>query len=102
MKPHIKIYLNYFGYGEQDFIPCTNPECSCKAVSIHHIDKRGMGGSRNKDYIENLAALCMECHTKADNNKEFNEMIRYNHLRKINNARCMVSADDRKLDYTQC
>lgn len=83
MKKHVKIYINYFRYGEQDFIGCENPECRCKSVDIHHISKRGMGGSENKDTIENLAALCRECHIKADNIKEFNEIIRINHLKKI-------------------
>ena len=72
MKKHVRIYLNHFKYGEQDFIPCENPECCKRAVNIHHIDKRGMGGSKNKDNIENLAALCIEDHERADNNKEFN------------------------------
>ena len=83
MKKHVKIYLDHFGYGEQDFIPCENLNCGCLAVDIHHLSKRGMGGSKEKDNIENLAALCRKCHEKSDNNKEFNEIIRINHLKKI-------------------
>jgi len=73
--------MDHFGYGEQDFIPCTNPKCNKRAVSVHHIDKRGMGGSKRKDLIENLAALCMKDHEKADNDKKFNEIIRTAHLK---------------------
>ena len=69
MKKHVSIYLKAFGYGEQDLIPC---EC-CKfyhkdeirAVDIHHINPKGMGGTKGKDVILNLVALCRLCHDKA-------------------------------------
>ena len=61
MKKHTKIYMDYFGYGEQDFIPCEL--CGGKAVDIHHIHGRGKG----MDRIENLMALCRKCHTMAHN-----------------------------------
>ena len=54
MKKHTKIYMDYFGYGEQDFIPCEL--CGSKAVDIHHIR-----GRKNND-IDNLMALCRRCH----------------------------------------
>ena len=79
VKKHTKIYLKHFGYMEGDFIPCTN--CGSKAVDIHHISPRGMGGSKLKDYIENLAALCRTCHTKAESSGEFNEKIKQKHLK---------------------
>lgn len=62
MKPHIKIYLDFFGYSGQEFIPCEC--CGGKATDIHHIDARGMGGDPQgkKDVIENLMALCRKCH----------------------------------------
>lgn len=64
MKNHTKVYLKHFGYGEQDFIPCEC--CGNRAVDIHHIVSRGMGGVANNrlDIIENLQALCRSCHTK--------------------------------------
>jgi len=64
MKKHTKIYLDYFGYDAGDFIPCEI--CENKAVDIHHIEPRGMGGSKTKDTIENLQALCRSCHHEAD------------------------------------
>lgn len=48
------------GYDIHDFIPCE--VCDSKATDIHHIDARGMGGSKEKDVIENLMALCRKCH----------------------------------------
>ena len=62
MKAHTKIYLQKMGYDESDFIPCEI--CSHKAVDIHHIEARGMGGTGKKDDIENLMALCRSCHVQ--------------------------------------
>ena len=74
MKKHTKIYLDAFGYGEQDFIPCerclATTGRSCQAVDVHHIDRRGMGGSKGKDHIGNLIGLCRACHIKVESNRE--------------------------------
>ena len=78
MKPHVKIYLNYFGYGEQDFIPCSI--CGVKAVDLHHIKYKSRGG---KDNIENLIALCRKHHDMAHNEKLSEEYLRYMHLTKL-------------------
>lgn len=37
-----------------------------QAVDVHHIVPRGMGGSKNKDVIENMMALTREEHVKAE------------------------------------
>ena len=58
MKRHVKIYLDYFGYGIDDFVPCEL--CNKKAIDIHHVMGRGKG----KDVISNLMALCRNCHNK--------------------------------------
>ena len=60
MKKHTKIYLQGMGYDTTDFIPCE--VWGAKAVDIHHIEARGMGGTSTPDTIENLMALCRECH----------------------------------------
>ena len=64
MKKHTKIYMDYFGYDIGDFIKCE--VCPAPAVDVHHINRKGMGGSKTKDYIENLQALCRNCHYRAD------------------------------------
>lgn len=38
-----------------------------RATDIHHIDARGMGGSKSKDNITNLMALSRDNHDKAEN-----------------------------------
>lgn len=60
MKKHTKIYMKYFDYVLDDFIPCE--VCGSRAVDIHHIENRGSGGSLSKDRIENLMAVCRPCH----------------------------------------
>tara|TARA_R100000808_G_C2057481_1_gene90354 strand:- start:197 stop:511 length:315 start_codon:yes stop_codon:yes gene_type:complete len=79
MKNHTKVYMQFFDYGEEDFIMCEFCQQD-RAVDIHHLDARGMGGSKNKDYIENLMGLCRDCHNKCENDKMFNFFARIKHL----------------------
>ncbi len=56
MQKHTKIYMDHFGYGEQDFVPC---EFGCgRCIDVHHLDGRGLG----KDVIDNLMGMCRERH----------------------------------------
>jgi hypothetical protein len=73
MKKHTKIYIEYFGYTMDDFIPCE--VCGARAVDIHHIDARGMGGSDDKDTIENLMAVCRKCHVHYGDVKMFKDTL---------------------------
>lgn len=77
MKKHTKIYLEGMGYDATDFIPCE--VCGSKAVDIHHIEARGMGGSKTADTIENLMALCRICHMKFGDIKIYKEMLQEKH-----------------------
>lgn len=64
MVKHKALYLSSFGYTEGDSVPCEiqGPNCKGQATDIHHITARGRGGSNDKDYIENLQAVCRLCH----------------------------------------
>lgn len=81
MKKHVKVYLDYFGYGGEDFIGCE--VCSSRAVDIHHIEARGMGGSKKADTIENVMALCRDCHVEYGDKKQYMENLKAVHLKKI-------------------
>lgn len=81
MKKHTKIYLDYFGYGTDDYIPCE--VCRRKAVDIHHIVSRGMGGGKGKDEIENLMALCRECHVEYGDKKQHLDFLITKHHNKL-------------------
>ena len=74
MKKHTKIYLQAMGYDITDWIPCEI--CDSKAVDIHHIDARGMGGSKNADREENLMALCRRCHEEYGDKSHFKNMLK--------------------------
>ena len=63
MQKYKRVYLDHFGYGEQDFIPCE--ACQNEAVDVHHINGRGEG----KDIISNLMALCRKHHKMAHDEK---------------------------------
>jgi len=57
-----KKYQKFFGYTDDEFIPCL--VCGSTAVDIHHIVFRSQGGS---DDITNLAPLCRRCHDASHN-----------------------------------
>lgn len=84
MKAHTKIYLDYFNYGIDDFIPCE--VCSKRAVDIHHIDCRGMGGGNKNNTIDNLMALCRQCHVVMGDTKTHMQYLKDKHSQKLNNA----------------
>ena len=77
MKKYTRTYLNYFKYDETDFIPCE--VCNKQAVDIHHIQAKGMGGSNTKDNIENIMALCRECHIKYGDKKQYKDFLKEIH-----------------------
>jgi len=81
MKAHTKIYLSHFKYDVSDFIPCEL--CNDKAVDIHHIECRGMGGTIKKDVIDNLMALCRKCHIDYGDKKQHIDYLKEVHLNKI-------------------
>jgi len=71
--------MDYFGYVLDDFIPCE--VCGARAVDIHHIENRGSGGSKSKDHIENLMAVCRPCHMYHGERKESLQMLKEIHLK---------------------
>ena len=81
MKKHTKIYLDYFGYTIADVIPCEMGHSV--AVDIHHIHPRGMGGNPSRDVIENLMALCRDCHDDAEAGRISREELTDIHLMRM-------------------
>lgn len=73
MKKHTKLYLSFFKYDESDFIPCEM--CGSRAVDIHHIEARGMGGTKKADTIENLMALCREHHLEFGDKEQHKDYL---------------------------
>lgn len=85
MKPHHKIYFDFFG-----ITPGASFRCEiCGRVAtnhdIHHIERRGMGGRKGADVIENLMALCSyargeeSCHVKYGDKKKYKKMLKRIH-----------------------
>jgi hypothetical protein len=82
MKNHTKVYLKHFGYGIEDFIPCEI--CGARSVDLHHIFRRGMGGSKTADTIDNIMALDRECHIKYGDKKQYIEFLKEKHKQRLN------------------
>ena len=74
-------YFNHFGYDISDFIPCE--VCGKTAVDVHHIEARGIGGSKEADSIENLMALCREDHLKYGDKKQYKEWLKDIHQERL-------------------
>lgn len=53
--------------------------CFAPAQDIHHIYCKGMGGSKKKDYIENLMALCRRCHIEYGDKKQHYSLLTETH-----------------------
>jgi 5-methylcytosine-specific restriction endonuclease McrA len=83
MRKHTKIYFDYFGYTGHEFIACE--VCGQRAVDIHHIHARGMGGSKTKDTIENLMAVCRKCHEFYGDKKQYINFLEKRHQEFIDN-----------------
>lgn len=81
MRKHTKVYMTFFYLDESDFIPCEM--CGSEAVDIHHLQARKLGGSKCMDFVENLCALCRDCHNLAETDKNFNVYCRIQHLENI-------------------
>ena len=77
MKPHTKIYFKYFNIALDEVVPCEI--CGGRAVDIHHIEARGMGGTAKKDDISNLMAVCRECHIEYGDKKEHLDYLKEIH-----------------------
>ena len=83
MTKHLKLYLKESKFSEGDFIPCEI--CEAKAVDIHHIEARGMGGTKKQDEFSNLMALCRSCHVEYGDISECKEALKQIHFRRFSN-----------------
>jgi 5-methylcytosine-specific restriction endonuclease McrA len=81
MKPYQKTYFAYFGYDEHDRPDCE--VCGKIANDLHHIKARGMGGSKHRDNIENIMALCRPCHEFYGDKKQHMDFLIITHQIKM-------------------
>jgi RNA processing factor Prp31 len=84
MKPYILLYHKHFNIGLGEYIKCEIPECGAVAQDIHHIERRGMGGTNKPENIENLMALCRYHHDLLGDRKQFKAYLKEIHLKKLN------------------
>ena len=87
MKNHIKVYLEGMKIQKLDrfedmYIPCEW-YCGRPSVDVNHIDARGMGGSKTKDYLENLVGMCRKHHDDFEAGRIDEDELRQVHLNNI-------------------
>ena len=66
------------GFDTTDWIPCEL--CGKTAVDVHHLQARGQGGSKTKDVIENLMAVCRDCHIEYGDKKQYKGLLQATHI----------------------
>lgn len=81
MSKHKEIYFKYFGYSSGDWIGCE--VCGKTAVDVHAIECDGMGGTKIDPPIEELIAVCRECHILYGDKKQFKEWLKEIHKKII-------------------
>lgn len=73
-KKHIINYFKRFSYTEGDWVPCEIPKCNKSCNDFHHIQPKGMGGSKSYEFngrtydindAHNIIALCRKHHEDA-------------------------------------
>jgi predicted HNH restriction endonuclease len=87
MKNHTKVYLQGMRipitmYFEDLGVMCEWCEMRL-AVDINHLDPRKMGGSKLRDSVKDLMAMCRECHKDFEEGKLDEEAVREKHLKNI-------------------
>jgi 5-methylcytosine-specific restriction endonuclease McrA len=84
LKKHTKIYCDYFGILENDYVACEYCHAQ-RMTDVHHITPRGMGGKNPRvDVISNLIGLCRDCHNLAEAKKISKEDLKRQHQLKFN------------------
>lgn len=68
MQKHIRIFLKHNNLKSLENVKCE--ECGEQAEEIHHIIPRSIASKDNVNKIENLQALCKQCHKKKHNKNE--------------------------------
>ena len=64
MKKYQRMFMKYYGYTEADSYSELCWYCDKNVwQDNHHIESRGMGGSKLRDRIDNLIPLCRSCHS---------------------------------------
>jgi len=79
-----RVYLEFFGYGEQDMVP--SEYSGLRAVTIHHLTPKSKGGT---DEIWNLMALTADEHDRVhfpkpnEDGKAFNDLLKRTHAEQL-------------------
>jgi hypothetical protein len=77
MIKYKRVYLEHFDLTINDFFPCEIT--GQRAVDIHHIEAKGMGGSKKSDEIENLMAVTRDVHLYFGDKTQYKEWLKEVH-----------------------
>jgi len=83
LKKHTAIYLSHFEEPICEACGAYGQSQGQFILDIHHIQRRGAGGSNQMDFIENLMGLCRKCHEKYGDKKQFKSWLYKVHQQKL-------------------
>lgn len=73
MKPHIKTYCKKFNIQIRE--DAVSELSGLPGQAIHHIERRGMGGRKDADRIENLMCLTHEEHEDLGDKNQYKALL---------------------------
>ena len=96
---HTDIYFNALGYYKEDMAQCEI--CGKPATEIHHIERRGLGGTKNPESncLANIMAICRECHIEYGDKVKYKRMLKIKHLRLITQRFARVLGIYQEVDF---
>ena len=80
--------MKYYGYTEADSYSELCWYCNKNVwQDNHHIESRGMGGSKLRDRIDNLIPLCRSCHSDSSEINKQKDKLKEIVRRRMKNAK---------------
>lgn len=79
MRKHIKIYHEALDIPFTHGVYRRSELSDTQGTDIHHIERRGMGGSKSLDRIENLICLNTTEHIALGDKKQYKQMLFIKH-----------------------
>lgn len=96
MQDYVEVYLIGMGYepwfmNNDDPVPCEI--CGEQFHDVHHIERRGMGGTEKEYFVEEMMALCRDDHFFFGDKKKFRVFLYWVHYLKMKQVKREIDFD---------
>lgn len=84
MQDYVIAYFTGMGFDvsfmTSEDIPSCEMGCGLQIADVHHIDRRGMGGSKKKYCVEEMMGMCREEHQEFGDVRKYRSMLWWFHF----------------------